>query len=1028
MQELRSSGIHVLGDVPWGTHFCQFYRTKEDLLDVLVPYFVRGLQDNEFCIWVTSSPLAEKEAYRAIKEALPAFDQYAAKGQIEILPHTEWYLKGGRFDVERVLNGWIEKLNSALARGYEGLRLTGNTFWLEKEDWQSFLDYETEINRLIGRHPMIALCTYCLDRCGITEILDVAGAHRLALIKKDDQWVQIRSSAAERSETIADKVLVSSLNGLYIHDLKEGRNIFINPQYTKLTGYSLEDINALSGPEFFALFHPEDQARVATHLEAISCAADGDTLEFEYRFKTADGRWIWCFSRDTVFERDDDGTVRQILGTFLDITERHRMDMALHESEERFRSVLEHSLDAAYRRNLQTNQYDFMSPVIEQIIGYTSDEMKAVRLDKVLERIHPDDRQHVKQEIERTLGGGKGLLEYRFQAKDGKYRWLEDSIAVLTDREGCPLYRIGIVRDVTARKQTEEALRQQTAELEATRAIAESEERRLEAVMEALPVGVAITDTQGGNIKSNKAYEQIWGEPCPAARTISDYAAFKAWWAETGTPLRPEEWASAQAVEKGVSAVGQLLEIQRFDGSHAFVINSASPVFDANGHIIGSAVAIQDITSLRKAEQALRESEARFKLLSETAGQLLTTAKPRKIINDLCRQVMVHLDCHAFFNFLVDEQAGRLRLNAYAGIPEREALKIEWLDYGVSVSGCVARDAVPIVVDDILNKPDPRTELVKSYGIQAYACYPLMTQARLIGTLSFGTKTRARFLPQELAILKTLTDQIAVAVERTRLIRELQRSRDELELRVRKRTAELESRNRELQEFAFAASHDLQEPLRKIQTFGDMLVKKFSESINATGQDYLTRMQNAAARMQNLVTSLLSYSRTTTRQEPFKLTPLRESVEEAISNLEVLIEKKGALVEVAELPTIEADRVQMVQLFQNLIGNALKFQRENVPPHVKISSQPEEKRERENRWGYEISVQDNGIGFDEAYLDKIFMPFQRLHGRSEFGGVGMGLAIAKKIAERHGGQISAKSAPGKGATFVVTLPSVQEKS
>jgi PAS domain S-box-containing protein len=254
----------------------------------------------------------------------------------------------------------------------------------------------------------------------------------------------------------------------------------------------------------------------------------------------------------------------------------------------------------------------------------------------------------------------------------------------------------------------------------------------------------------------------------------------------------------------------------------------------------------------------------------------------------------------------------------------------------------------------------------------------------------------------------------------------LRRAKDELEIRVLERTADLERRNQELQEFAFVASHDLQEPLRKVQTFGEMLAKKSATSLGAEGRDYILRMQKAAARMQKLLGSLLSYSRVTTKSEPLTQTDLRQSVGGALSNLEVLIKDKGALVKVDTLPTVEADRSQMIQLFQNLIGNALKFQRENETPRVSIYSGGSGKSEGRKQRVHEIRVEDNGIGFDEKYLDKIFVPFQRLHGRNDYEGVGMGLAICKKIVERHGGQITARSELGKGSTFIVTLPAKQK--
>ncbi|MGA2402318.1 MAG: GAF domain-containing protein [Syntrophobacteraceae bacterium] len=446
-----------------------------------------------------------------------------------------------------------------------------------------------------------------------------------------------------------------------------------------------------------------------------------------------------------------------------------------------------------------------------------------------------------------------------------------------------------------------------------------------------------------------------------------------------------------------------------------------------------------------RAERTLNQSQSRFKVLSETASQLLASENPQALVNGLCREVMEHLDCHAFFNFLVDEVAGKLHLNACAGIPVEQAREIEWLDYGVAVCGCVARDGERIVAEDIFNTPDIRTDLVKSFGIQAYACHPLMVQCQLIGTLSFGTKTRKHFSPEDLALMKTVADQVAVAMERIRLIDELRRSRDELELRVQERTAKLadaneilrteiverkrveaqlqhymsrlEESNRALHDFAFIASHDLQEPLRKVKTFGGMLKQKWGGSLGEQGNDYLGRMLAATQRMQSLLAALLEYSRLATKADPFVEVGLTGIVAEVLCDLEVRIERTGAEVRVAELPVINADPTQMRQLFQNLIGNALKFHRQGEKPVIKVWSAVIDNSE------LQIVVEDNGIGFEEQYLDRIFAPFQRLHGKSgPYEGTGMGLAICKKIVERHGGSITAKSTVGVGTSFIVQLP------
>ena len=240
--------------------------------------------------------------------------------------------------------------------------------------------------------------------------------------------------------------------------------------------------------------------------------------------------------------------------------------------------------------------------------------------------------------------------------------------------------------------------------------------------------------------------------------------------------------------------------------------------------------------------------------------------------------------------------------------------------------------------------------------------------------------------------------------------------RKKAERELKAYAGKLEFLNEELQEFAFVASHDLQEPLRKIQTFGQLLAGRYRDSLGAEGQDYLGRLTRSAGRMSELLQSLLDYSRVATRQKPFAPTDLAEVARDAASDLELVIKRAAGSVEIGELPAIEADSVQMRQLFQNLIGNAMKYAREFEAPVVRINAHVHDGICR-------LMVEDNGIGFDEQYSERIFRPFQRLHGRtSKYDGTGMGLAICRKIVERHGGNILAKSTPGEGTTIVVQLP------
>ncbi len=262
----------------------------------------------------------------------------------------------------------------------------------------------------------------------------------------------------------------------------------------------------------------------------------------------------------------------------------------------------------------------------------------------------------------------------------------------------------------------------------------------------------------------------------------------------------------------------------------------------------------------------------------------------------------------------------------------------------------------------------------------------------------------------------------------------LDRANRELEKRVAERTHELATlneslrrSNRELEQFASVASHDLQEPLRKIQAFGDRLQTRFANELGEQGRDYVERMQSSAQRMRNLIDALLNYSRVTTKAQPFVPVDLHQLAQEVTSDLEARLQQTGGSVELESLPTIDADPLQMRQLLQNMIGNGLKFHKPGANPVVRVTAQIFEPAPEESHLGpfCEIRIEDNGIGFEEQYRDRIFEVFQRLHGRQEYEGTGIGLAICRRIVQRHLGTISVNSIPDQGTTFVIRLPQRQ---
>lgn len=266
-------------------------------------------------------------------------------------------------------------------------------------------------------------------------------------------------------------------------------------------------------------------------------------------------------------------------------------------------------------------------------------------------------------------------------------------------------------------------------------------------------------------------------------------------------------------------------------------------------------------------------------------------------------------------------------------------------------------------------------------------------------------------------------------------------ARRQAELALEEKAEELARSNAELEQFAFVASHDLQEPLRKILAFGDRLKTKCDAANFTDGRDFLERMQNAAARMQTLINDLLTFSRVISRAQPFVPVDLNVVTREVLTDLEVRIERSKAKVEVGELPTLDADPTQLRQLVQNLVSNALKFHRPGASPTVKIQARPIPALDSRGMItpkgtgepsgageAYEITVEDNGIGFEEKYLEKMFAVFQRLHGRHEYEGTGIGLAVCRRIVDRHGGMITARGKPGEGACFIFRLPARQPKT
>jgi PAS domain S-box-containing protein len=466
---------------------------------------------------------------------------------------------------------------------------------------------------------------------------------------------------------------------------------------------------------------------------------------------------------------------------------------------------------------------------------------------------------------------------------------------------------------------------------------------------------------------------------------------------------------SAAMPETGKTIQNQEVRYHRPDGKIFDMILSAGPLVGKGNKILGSLISIVDISERKQAEENLRRSEARFRLLSETSARLLAADDPQGLIDGLCRRVMDHLDCQAFFNFMVDERSGRLRLNACAGIPEEQIRKLEWLDYGVAVCGCVARDEVRIIAEDIFHTTDSRTELVKSYGIQAYCCHPLKAQDRLIGTLSFGTKTRTSFTADEVELMRIVADQVAVA---------MQRIQDQrlLEERVSDRTAEIMLLLEEVEQ-----SRDA---LRRLASELVLTEERERKRIAVAMHDEIAQTLAAAKMRLDLLKSVTDPGES------------RRVVEEAGSLLgQAIRETRSLMTDISSPVLYDMGLPSAVQAFaeqmsasrgipiaysfdgelgdlQTEIGVTIyQVAREllqNIAKHS-LARSASIRFTRENE-SVRAVVADDGRGFDAG--DLLFPK----------GEGGFGLFSIRERVKSFDGSLQIETAPGKGTVVTVTLP------
>jgi len=458
--ELVKTGIDVIGDVPWSTHFCQFYQTKQDLLDILVPYFKAGLENNEFCMWVTAEPLVKHEAHQAMTKAMPDFARYLAKGQIEILPHDRWYLEDGVFDLQRVLDGWVDKLNQALAGGYAGMRVTGNTAWLERSGWKDFTEYEAEINNVIGKYKMMALCTYWLDKCSASEVIDVVNNHQFALLKKRGGWEIIESAIYKRTREALQEseeelsAILSSVPILMLVVDSDRRVLQANAAAAKFAGRRAEEMVGLRGGEALRCLHSLDDPRgcgfgpscqiCKTRLTVLDTFEKGNShyqVEWHLPFSHRGKQEEVTFLLSTVLLPTSE---KQVLMCIEDITELKEAEETLRIERDNLFAILEAMKDGVFIVN---RQY-----AVEYINSGLENDFGPLEGRKCYQYFHNREEPCPWCKNEEVIAGKTVRWECSFPNNQKTY----DLVATLINNLDGSVSTLEMFHDITERKRVEQ--------------------------------------------------------------------------------------------------------------------------------------------------------------------------------------------------------------------------------------------------------------------------------------------------------------------------------------------------------------------------------------------------------------------------------------------------------------------------------------------------------------------------------------------------------------------------------------------
>ena len=681
-----------------------------------------------------------------------------------------------------------------------------------------------------------------------------------------------------------------------------------------------------------------------------------------------------------------------------EIAERRRTEEALREAEARKTAIMDAALDCIITMDEAGLVTDF-NPAAEITFGHRRDEVLGRELAEVI--IPPAFRDTHRRGLAHYLATGDGpvlnrRVALRGMRSDGSEFPVELTIVPI-QVGGRPAFT-GYLRDITERERAQAELRRAEA--------------RYRALVEQMPAITYIEALDAGERATNLVYaspqiEDLFGYS--AEEWISDPDLFV-------RLLHPDDRERVLAADEFTERAGEPFreEYRQFtrDGRVLWVRDEAVLVRDEEGNPLYWQGIIMDVSEQKRGEEALRTQNEYLESLHETTLGLVERIEPTYLLRGILDRAAALVGTTHGYIYLEDEGSLRMRLGAglfkdYVG---------EQIEPGDGLAGRVFASAEPLAVDDYRTWEN-RVELFPD-TIRALAGVPLWSGSRVTGVLalSYDDPDR-RFGEQEMGVLVRFADLASVALDNAWLHDSARReisSRERTERELAALIDELRRSNAELEQFAYVASHDLQEPLRMVSSYTQLLARRYQGRLDEDADEFIGFAVDGANRMQRLINDLLQYSRVGTRGRDLAPTETGAILDAACANLRVLLEESDAKVTSDELPIVMGDPVQLAQLFQNLIGNAVKFNKEGEPPRIHVGAE-----RRDGDWLF--SVRDNGIGIEPEYRERIFVIFQRLHARTEYSGTGIGLAVCKKIVERHGGRIWVDSVPGEGSTFYFTL-------